>query len=253
MSKLLQSVEQFHLAFLEQLGRKLDKRLYILKGGCNLRFYFKSIRYSEDIDLDVWKISKDTLFKNVQQILIGPALKSILQSRGITITTTSAPKQTTTTQRWKIELSVEGISGVHTKIEFSRREHQGSFIFEAIDASIIGCYHFAPILSQHYDRKTAIKQKIFALANRNVTQARDIFDLYLLLSGYENGNSFLRGIEQKEIAIALVNLDSIKFQDFQSQVVAFLDDDCQNQYSTKGVWELIAENIKKRISGEDNK
>ena len=46
-------VEQFHLLFLEQLGRKLDKRHYALKGGCNLRFYLRSVRYSEDMDLDV--------------------------------------------------------------------------------------------------------------------------------------------------------------------------------------------------------
>ena len=30
-----------------------DKSLIALKGGCNLRFYFASIRYSEDIDFDV--------------------------------------------------------------------------------------------------------------------------------------------------------------------------------------------------------
>jgi hypothetical protein len=39
-------VEQFHLLFLDQLGRKLDKRNYALKGGCNLRFYLRSIRYA---------------------------------------------------------------------------------------------------------------------------------------------------------------------------------------------------------------
>jgi len=39
-----QVVEQFHLVFLTLLGRALDKRLYAIKGGCNLRFYFKSFR-----------------------------------------------------------------------------------------------------------------------------------------------------------------------------------------------------------------
>jgi len=32
----IQYVELFHLLFLDQLGRKLDKRFYALKGGCNL-------------------------------------------------------------------------------------------------------------------------------------------------------------------------------------------------------------------------
>jgi hypothetical protein len=49
----VQAVEQFHLLFLTQLGARFDKKLYALKGGCNLRFFWKSIRYSEGMDLDV--------------------------------------------------------------------------------------------------------------------------------------------------------------------------------------------------------
>lgn len=49
------AVEQFHLLFLEQLGKVVDKQLTALKGGCNLRFFLKSIRYSEDMDIDIQK------------------------------------------------------------------------------------------------------------------------------------------------------------------------------------------------------
>ncbi|MFQ6618599.1 MAG: hypothetical protein ACE5QV_07925 [Fidelibacterota bacterium] len=47
-----QYVELFHLLFLSQLVRKLDKRFYALKGGGNLRFFFKSqvISYLEPED-----------------------------------------------------------------------------------------------------------------------------------------------------------------------------------------------------------
>ena len=48
-----QYVELFHLLFLDFLGRKLDKRYCVLKGGCTLRFFMKSFRYSEDMDIDV--------------------------------------------------------------------------------------------------------------------------------------------------------------------------------------------------------
>src|SRR3990170_6022446 len=53
MRNMRQLIEYFHLIFLDRLGRKIDKRLYTLKGGCNLRFYFQSFRYSEDIDFDI--------------------------------------------------------------------------------------------------------------------------------------------------------------------------------------------------------
>ncbi|NGX62677.1 MAG: hypothetical protein KR126chlam6_00075 [Candidatus Anoxychlamydiales bacterium] len=38
-------IELFHLYFLEQLNLVMDKRLYVLKGGCNLRFFLKSILF----------------------------------------------------------------------------------------------------------------------------------------------------------------------------------------------------------------
>jgi hypothetical protein len=43
-----QHVEFFHLVFLRALvARGEDKGLFALKGGSNLRFFFRSVRYSE--------------------------------------------------------------------------------------------------------------------------------------------------------------------------------------------------------------
>jgi hypothetical protein len=48
-----QVIELFHLAFLQVLQARLDQSRYVLKGGANLRYFFDSVRYSEDIDLDL--------------------------------------------------------------------------------------------------------------------------------------------------------------------------------------------------------
>src|SRR5712691_5158792 len=98
----IQAVEKFHLLFLAQLGSRIDKRLYALKGGCNLRFFWKSIRYSEDIDFDVHTIARETLRKNVNQILSAPGFSRILRSSKIELGQLFEPKQTDTTQRWKV-------------------------------------------------------------------------------------------------------------------------------------------------------
>ena len=45
--------EVFHFCFLEHLLLISDPKIYILKGGVNLRFFFSSPRYSEDMDIDV--------------------------------------------------------------------------------------------------------------------------------------------------------------------------------------------------------
>ncbi len=49
----LQMREVFHLVFLGALVRSVPLSAFTLKGGTNLRFFFGSIRYSEDVDLDV--------------------------------------------------------------------------------------------------------------------------------------------------------------------------------------------------------
>jgi predicted nucleotidyltransferase component of viral defense system len=49
----VQTIEFFHIAFLAVLGTRLDSARYVLKGGANLRYFFGSQRYSEDIDLDL--------------------------------------------------------------------------------------------------------------------------------------------------------------------------------------------------------
>lgn len=113
-----QIVEQFHLIFLNQLGQKLDKKLYALKGGCNLRFYFNSIRYSEDMDLDVQTIATLTLRNKVNQILNADSFQRILTARNIILRHYSEPKQTETTQRWKLDLRLPNSSAaINTRIE----------------------------------------------------------------------------------------------------------------------------------------
>lgn len=253
MNNVSQYIEQFHLLFLDQLGRKIDQRLYALKGGCNLRFYFKSMRYSEDLDLDVQTMRKDTLLKNVQTILESKTFTTLLQLRDIVIKDITEPTQTETTQRWKITLNI-ATGQTHTKIEFSRRGLSGTILFEAIDALLIQHYHLPPILTSHYDKPTAILQKINALADRKVTQVRDVFDLYLLLSGnatlpsISNLSSTQKNQLSKQITKALDNIAVIHYQDFRSQVIAFLATEYQIQYATQEIWQQIISNVKLALS-----
>jgi hypothetical protein len=99
-----QQIELFHLIFLRHLNERIDKAHFALKGGCNLRFYFKSIRYSQDIDLDVKVIAKDTLKAQINKLLGSSPLSQVLQTRGLSIFEVNPTKQTETTQRWKLKV-----------------------------------------------------------------------------------------------------------------------------------------------------
>lgn len=240
-------VEQFHLLFLDQLGRKLDKRNYALKGGCNLRFFLKSVRYSEDMDLDVKQTPVTVLQDRVEQILQGKSLAQILQARGMAITSLSAPKQTDTTQRWKIGLSASVLDlPLHTKIEFSRRGFEQETVFEPLDPAMMRDYQLTPFLASHYPPSVAFRQKVNALIHRAQTQARDIFDLdHLLRRGVvPPGNaSFPRWQEAQQNAL------SIPFDVFKAQVLSYLPPEHRVQYDDPRVWDEMVLRVIDALKG----
>ncbi len=79
----LQLQELFHLEFLRWLGRKVSSEFYALKGGMDLRFFFKSFRYSEDMELDVRTIPVESLPKAVMNILTSKPFTENLRAFGI--------------------------------------------------------------------------------------------------------------------------------------------------------------------------
>lgn len=247
-----QHVELFHLLFLSQLGRKLDKQLYALKDGCNMRFYFNSIRYSEDMDFDIQIINKDTLTRNINQILNSIPFRSILRANHLEIQTFSSPKLTETTQRWKILLnSSSSTLALNTKIEFSRRSLDNDIQFETINPQILKTYSLPPIMSNHYSFQIMYEQKIIALALRNETQARDIFDLYFLICAGKMLNRTSKDT-LTYLNKAMTNAMSVSFTDFKGQVIAYLPDEHQRQYNDPKAWNSIVENVVQSLEDQQN-
>lgn len=231
-----QAVEIFHLVFLAELGAKLDRALYAVKGGCNLRFFFGSRRYSEDLDLDVHKVSKETLQRKVDQLLSGRSLALSLSAHGIQIAATSRPKQTETTQRWKLELALANASA-HTKLEFSRRGLRSGIEFGPASRALLGNYGLSPTLLSHYGRRAAIEQKVGALAGRSETQARDVFDLDLLLSGAADAD--MPVLAEALRTAAIERALSVDFATFKSQVLAYLPAEDRAAYDDERTWEQL--------------
>src|SRR3970040_1007829 len=75
--------EIFHFCFLERLLKIADANLFVLKGGVNLRFFFRSPRYSEDMDLDVLTGNVATLKKNGYKVLEDAGFRRALRVYGI--------------------------------------------------------------------------------------------------------------------------------------------------------------------------
>ena len=123
--------EVFHFYFLDRLLRISDPGMYVLKGGVNLRFFFNSPRYSEDMDIDVLAGSVGTLNKNGYKILQDAAFIRSLRTYGIADIELNDPqkaKQAATTQRFRIGLITPSAHRLPTKVEFSRRSRNDSWL-----------------------------------------------------------------------------------------------------------------------------
>lgn len=240
----LQQRESFHLAFLRLFSRRMRSDLYALKGGVNLRFYYQSPRYSEDMDLDIHKTPVYRLKKIVMDLLTSKTLLTILKP--FQIETIRPPdiqkaKQTETVQRFKVHLRTAAGEDLFTKIEFSKRGLHKEIRQEAIDHSILFAYKQPPLIIPHYPAGAALVQKIEALMGRLETQARDAFDIFILQSQIEQKKlGEIKKIFDEEKRVAAKNsLNTLDYKVFRSTVCAYLSEQDRNYYDRPEIWEAI--------------
>ena len=232
-----QATELFHIAFLDVFSKRLDVSRFVLKGGANLRYFFGSIRYSEGIDLDTGELAAYLVREKVEAILDSGPLPILLRTRGMAIVEHTNPKLTETTQRWKVAVAAPGLPDpVRTKIEFSARDGHGEYELDSIPADVVAPYALRPPSVQHYVGDTPTEQKILALEGRSETQARDVFDLDLLLRRRPVPAGTLDPTILEGAASRAMELPYAAFRD---QVIPFLEPDAVELYESEEAWAQI--------------
>lgn len=233
------------------MARKVKPDNYVLKGGTNLRFFFQSLRYSEDMDMDVAGIGVNALKEIVMKILQSPSFLDTLRPFSIERVVPpniSKAKQTETTQRFKVHLITVAAEELFTKVEFSRRGFKGQVVRESVTDNIVRAYKIPPIIVPHYDVFSAAMQKVDALATRSVIQARDIFDLYILQSQYKgvrpqdarvNSASAKEILSMNKLKKAHSNVFDISFPQFRDTVFSYLAEEDRFAYGTVASWDEI--------------
>jgi hypothetical protein len=131
---------------------------------------------------------------------------------------------------------------VRTKIEFSNRNGETRYALQSVPAEIVKPYGLAEPLVQRYLPPAAAKQKVLALALRNETQARDVFDLDLLFRGFSWEPNDVPADVRANAANAA---ESLTFQVFADQVLPFLDSDIATLYD-----EYAWDNMQTRVIEE---
>lgn len=249
--------EVFHYCFLQALLKISPADIYALKGGVNLRFFFNSPRYSEDMDLDVLAGSPATLKKNGYKVISDAAFARSLRTYGIEDIKINDPekaKHTETTQRFRVRLVTGGGEELPTKVEFSRRNtpSEGESRVDLVNPEIARRYNRLAYRCRHYAGHAAVAQKVNALAGRAVTQARDAFDLMILHAG-----GFTRDVPLQELvspqkrAQAAEKLLALSFAEYEGQVLEYLEDEARKEYGSPRDWASIQETVQELLQNEN--
>lgn len=249
----VQIAESFHLAFLQALATRVNPGAWALKGGGNLRFFYSSVRFSEDIDLDTFDIGPWAFQERVDKTLASDLLGRTLRTLGSTITYVNPKERSDTKSKWVVGLAHPPETDlVYTQIEVSHREYPYRDFVAVGPVTEAAVAPYAAVLRRptfgHYLPRAAIAQKVGALVGRDVRQPRDVFDLDLLFrlapDAVKPGDI---GVDDLRAAISRVL--EIGHDEYQSKVLSFIEPDVLPIYEGVSAWEDMQVTVVHSLEG----
>jgi hypothetical protein len=234
-----EAIERFQLALLQVLPQHLPAADYAVKGGANLRLFLDSVRRSEDIDFNFVGRTDWRLQPRMDAVLGSRALAAILAVHGMKIVSVNPSKTTTTTGRWKFRLAAPGVQ-FSSKVEFSmRQEDRPLYQMASVSSRLAAAAGMRVSVANHYLPTAALEQKVAALALRNESQVRDVFDLDFLLTRYPNETATAQ-LNADQIDLARRRVLEVTYGEYRELVVTFLDPAFVSMYQGEGEWERMA-------------
>lgn len=242
--------EAVHVLLLRELQGVQEAHAVILKGGVNLRLFHGSPRYSEDMDLDGDPDARLAIRSTIRGIFEDRDFARSLTRLGLRgVDPKEGPnKDTETTFRYKFHVLAPGNQSHGTKVEVSFRDRNEADPFELAEPDPSRIRRYLPpgesLAVQRYGRNAAVRQKIEALAGRTRIEARDIFDIHLLLREGDPADSRLvdflaETIDSDTLELAHERALELVYPEFESLVVRFLEDDVRQSYRSRERWDVL--------------
>ena len=236
--------ELVHLLILRELAGVRGGSGVTVKGGVNLRLFFGSVRYSDDMDLDGTAQASAAIRSSLKGMFENREFTQRLQAVGIRgLDAGEGPnKDTETTFRYKFGVIVGGGIRYPTKVEvsFRRRHVADRAVLESPDPGILRTYGLDVLEIRHYVREAAVRQKLDALGGRREAQARDVFDLHVLVPDPPSDKllEFLeKALGRSRLEEAHARALAITYREYEGQVFEFLGEEARSRYGTKGAWD----------------
>lgn len=248
--------EIVHLAILRELTRIRRGDAVTVKGGVNLRLFFGSPRYSEDMDLDGTAQASQAIRDALKGLVEGAGFARGLRGFGIReLDPGEGPnKDTETTFRYKFGVVVTGGIRYPTRVEVSFRGRPGTdrTALESPDAEILQTYGMDAFEISHYVREAAVRQKLGALADRREAQARDVFDLHMLVpraASEELVGSLAKELPTNTLKEAHARALGITYEEYVGQVIEFLGEEARVTYGKENAWDEMRLHVAGLIEG----
>jgi predicted nucleotidyltransferase component of viral defense system len=241
----IQAREACHVVLLRCLVDRVPEGLR-LKGGVNLRLFFGSVRYSEDMDFDADLRHQPRMQGYLAQVIQDPGFKQALEPLGIDdVIPNREQGPPGKGVKYKMQVLHRGVP-LATKVEVSFRESTpAEWATETpVPSPILDTYGQTAFQVSQYPHAVAVVQKVNALATRAGVQARDIFDLDWLLNQDRFPNTkdaalaLLRQVHPDErLREASARCLEAHDEQYQQQVEAFLEESARAPFH--GQWEDI--------------
>lgn len=240
-------IERFHLAFVEVAAVRLPIADFVVKGGANMRFFFRSPRRSRDIDFNYVGRRFESFAGRVDEVLESRALSELLRQHEITLVKPRRDKQTGTTRRWKLSLQAPSVEEVASRIEFSaRQEPLDDFELRPIDPEVARRLGGRSVPINRYGAIAMVTQKVDALRHRSETQPRDIFDLDLLFRTHP-GALAQAPVEQRALEEAFERARALTYQEYHTTVVDYLEEEIVDVLGTENAWNDMLSHVVERL------
>jgi len=236
--------EIVHLLILQELAGIRRGTGVTVKGGVNLRLFFGSVRYSQDMDLNGTEQASEAIRRWIKDMFENTAFARRLQRFGIReLDPGEGPnKDTETTFRYKFGVIVAGGIRYPTKVEVSFRDHRDTdkAVVEAPTPDILRTYAMDVFKVRHYVREAAIRQKIDALGGRREAQARDVFDLHVLVPDPVPDKLvalLARELRTDTLKEARARALTVTYAEYEGQVFEFLGDEARLPHGSEDAWD----------------
>ncbi len=241
------AIERFHLAFVEVAAVRLPIADFVVKGGANMRFFFRSSRRSRDIDFNYLGDRFENFAGRVDEVLASRALSELLRQHEITLVNPGRHKQTETTRTWKLSLHTPEVEDADSKVEFSAREEPlDDFELRPVDPELARRLGGRSVPINRYGATAMVTHKLNALRHRSETQPRDVFDLDLLFRTHPD--ALVRAsVEPRALEEALERARTLTYQEYGTTVVDYLEEEIVDVLGTENAWNDMLRHVVERL------